>query len=336
MHKAPPKPPETAKHKPSPRDLPPDELEELPLPPPPRRREDEPRPRPRRYEDDRYDDYDDDDYFDDGPQRRRNPFGAAKIGLLLLSISMWLYVATFGFLVLVAILAWSESVSAINLIKIPGLLGLLNWIVGLVGIGFCIAGPTKYGARGLAIAATIVSVVQLVFMALVAGRTGGIYSGLQGSSYGRDSFTIAAFSTMWVAVDAFLVVMVYASKIFGEFVLPMIAGLCELARLILILLVARSISKAAKNRSAANSSLTSVYIVSITATVIPIILVLIAIILQSSSSSGRPAFSSSRSAMDTVGAIFMLILLAHTGALVMPGIAMQSARAAAARMTRRR
>jgi hypothetical protein len=57
--------------------------------------------------------------------------------------------------------------SAMSLVT--GLIGLANWVVGLVGMGVAIAGPSR--CRGLAIAATSVAVVHLVLAFIVVNDT---------------------------------------------------------------------------------------------------------------------------------------------------------------------
>jgi hypothetical protein len=139
------------------------------------------RPRGRRRRDD-----DDDD--DDRPRRKKSRrrvyeeeeeddwqpavkpgAGAAKVGILLIVISLWLYLGTFAFLLLLLLIAWLGASIPNGLLIVPGLLGLTNWVVALVGLGFCIAGPAR--ARGLAIAATAVSAVHLIMCFIVANDT---------------------------------------------------------------------------------------------------------------------------------------------------------------------
>jgi hypothetical protein len=128
----------------------------------------------------------DDDDYDDGPRYRRGrrddrdddrprtPAGPAKVGIQLIGISFWLYLGTFGVLALMLLLAWAGVPIPSGLMILPGLLGLANWIVGLTGLGFAIAGPSR--ARGLAIAATVVAGLHLVMTFVIANnRDAGKY-----------------------------------------------------------------------------------------------------------------------------------------------------------------
>jgi hypothetical protein len=77
---------------------------------------------------------------------------------LLLSISLWMYGATVGLLAFYLLLGWMGVGLGYGLFVIPGVVGMANWVVAIVGIGFCIANPR---VRGLAIAAVCVAAVHL-------------------------------------------------------------------------------------------------------------------------------------------------------------------------------
>jgi hypothetical protein len=125
------------------------------------------------------DDDDDDDDEDEKPRKKkkkkkkrsdddddewmpssgnRGAFAKGKTGALLISISFWLNLGSYGLLALYALIAWvalnvessppsssprsgsSGSGSFMEIIVIlPGLVGLGKWIVGIVGLSFCIA-----------------------------------------------------------------------------------------------------------------------------------------------------------------------------------------------------
>jgi hypothetical protein len=108
------------------------------------------------------------------PKRRgRRPSGEgggpARVGLLLLAISLWCYLGSLGTLVFFLLLLWVGVGLPYGLFALPGLVGLANWVVGLVGIGFCIASPR---ARGLAVAAACVAGVHLTLTFVVATASG--------------------------------------------------------------------------------------------------------------------------------------------------------------------
>lgn len=137
--------------------------------------DDDDRPRSKRRRDDDEDDDEDrprrkkkrhDDDDDWRPTSSRSSYGAAKVGMLLIVISLWLYLGTFALLALLLLIAWLGASIPTGLMIVPGLLGVANWVVALIGLGFCIAGPSR--ARGLAIATTAVAAVQIAMAFVVA------------------------------------------------------------------------------------------------------------------------------------------------------------------------
>jgi len=102
------------------------------------------------------------------PAGKASSFGPARVGMLMLSISLWLYLGTFVLLGFFLLIAWIGASIPQGLMIVTGLLGLSNWIAALIGLGFCIAGPAK--SRGLAIAATAVAAVHLIMAFVVANN----------------------------------------------------------------------------------------------------------------------------------------------------------------------
>jgi len=135
--------------------------------------EDDDRPKTRKRDDDedddrprkkksRRDDEDEDDE-DDRPRKKASggsAFGLARVGVLLVLISLGLYLGAMGLQLLFLGIAVIGGVIPSGMSLLTGLVGLANWIVGLTGLGLCIAGPSR--ARGLAIAATSVAAVHLI------------------------------------------------------------------------------------------------------------------------------------------------------------------------------
>ena len=161
--------------------------------------EDEDRPRKKRRDDDEEDDddrprgkkrsRDDEEDEDDRPRKKRKParddtdysppgkgskFGVARVGVLLLLISLGLYAGSMGLQVLFILLALVGGVIPSGMGLMTGLLGLANWIVGLVGMGLCIGGPSR--ARGLAIAALSVAAVHLILAFITVNDSDSILS----------------------------------------------------------------------------------------------------------------------------------------------------------------
>jgi hypothetical protein len=276
------------------------------------------------------DDDDEDDEDDWSP--RDSSFKAAKVGMLMVSISLWLYLGSFALIAILVFLAWLGAVIPDGLMIVPGLIGVGNWVCALVGLGFCIAGPAK--TRGLAIAAASAALVHVILVFVVANDKGsGFFSdgtvpfvsahnrnkadrelqkaytkaaeknpdsaetkdlrkqveermkerkeeieereydlyiaqyaggeGLKGAtdaelkevvrkSSGKMRWTDAA--SLMPFADKFIAVLSYQSKLFGNYVLSLLAGLVEIARLILMLLLVAAVATAARDREAASKA----------------------------------------------------------------------------------
>lgn len=285
-------------------------------PPRRRRREDEDdyddRPRRRRSrDDDDYDDRprrrgryrDDDDY--DRPPDRRAPFRRAKIGTLLLSISLWLYLSALGVTTLFFIVVWLGGDPPVGLILIPGLAGLGNWLLAAIGLGFCIAGPAK--GRGLAIAAVSVAAVHLIltfvcFAKVQDGFNGRGVIGFGGTSY----FGWALFISTLPALDLFIPMLIYNSRGFGEFIVVVLAGACEAARLILVLLSLQAAARAARDYEAAERGKLGVMVSSFVMGGVAVVVLIVVVIIAESK------FTSIRTVANIGLGTVVLVYLAYT------------------------
>jgi len=125
-----------------------------------RERDDDDDDRPRKKRRDSRDDY------DDAPPGKSSKFGLARTGVLLVLISLGIYAGSMLLQLLFMMIALVGGVVPSGMSLMTGLLGLANWVTGLIGLGFCIAGPTR--ARGLAIAAVSVAAVHLILGFIVA------------------------------------------------------------------------------------------------------------------------------------------------------------------------
>ena len=67
------------------------------------------------------------------------------------------------------------ATTRVNGLDVSGSTAVGFWIVALIGLGFCIAGPAK--SRGLAIAATAVAVIHLIMAFVVANNEKSGYFG---------------------------------------------------------------------------------------------------------------------------------------------------------------
>ena len=252
--------------------------------------DDEPRARKKRFDKpkkkkkDRYDD-DDDEYWQPKTGARA-AYAKGKTGALLISISFWLNLATYGMLSLYMLLVWLVVIAATSsspssrggmrggggggeslgevLVVLPGLLGLGAWIVGVVGCSFSIAGPAK--ARGMAITATVLSGVHLVLMGvtfsnLYGGGSGGL-GPARGMGVGIGSGAWIALSSALPVLDSFLPMLFYQSgAISGDYILALLAAVCEVARLFFMMYTLKAMAVAARDYEATEKAQLGIMIV---------------------------------------------------------------------------
>ena len=329
--------------------------------------EDRPRKRPRR-------DDDEEDEYDRRPSGNRSAYGAAKVGMLLVSISLWLYMGTFALLGFFLLLAWMGASIPEVLMILTGLLGLGNWVVALIGLGFSIAGPSK--SRGLAIAATAVAAVHLVMAFVVANNTKAGFFGfhtipalsmlnkferatdimkkmeretdpkrlealqreLQDLSEDGDrrignvrpgsrtesEMRWSDLSTLMPYSDQFIGVLSYQSKAFSNYVLPLLSGLLEVARLVLLVLLIGAVGKAVKDYDAGEKSLMATFIAGGAALAAMVVVVLVMVILDNSKpatpKSLEEAQKSAKGQMTWSILGELLVYAIHIGSLVLPAL----------------
>lgn len=249
--------------------------------------DDRPRSKKRRYDDEgerprkkkgkkrRYDDDDEDDW--QPAPRARGGFANGKTGALLMSISFWLNLGAYGLIALYALITWimvlAASASSPSsrgprgagggdgsfaelLVVLPGLVGLGAWIVGTVGCAFAIAGPAR--SRGMAITATVLAGVHLVLLGItfsnLHGSGGGGFGMTRGLGVGSPAWLVVA-STL-PALDALLPLLFYSSRAVsqGDYVIALLAAICELLRLVFMLLALKGMAEAARDAYAVEKS----------------------------------------------------------------------------------
>ena len=294
--------------------------------------------------------FDDNDYEDDwGPRpgSGRAEFGKGKTGALIIGISFWLNLAAYGLLALYALIVWilatgsSSSSSSRSssggmgdgdgsfldvIVILPGLLGLAAWLVGIVGCSIAIAGPRK--ARGMAITATVFSGIHLI---LVGVTFSNLQEGL--GSFGRSVPGLGKIA--WIAVastlpalDSFLPMLFYQSKAMrGDYIIGVLAGACEAARLIFMLFALKALAAAARDYDASERSGYGVMIVSAILGAVLLLVLLIAIILEEGKFK-----SASTYANLIIGTVF-LMYLGYTVMMLSPALCAMATKDACDRRT---
>lgn len=119
------------------------------------------------FQDDYGDDYDRESAEEPQTKTRQTALAKrrARLGILLSLIAVCLFVGALGFNLLFFLMMFSGGVPP-DAYVLSGLLGIGSWITGMVALGLLAVGPTKYGARGLAIATAFVGAVHLVLLVI--------------------------------------------------------------------------------------------------------------------------------------------------------------------------
>jgi hypothetical protein len=296
------------------------------------------RDKPKKKKKKRYYDDDDDDYDWQPPRRGGGAFAKGKVGALLLSISFWLNLGAYGVLTLYALIVWiaansggssSSSTSPSRgrggesagdgsvvdmIVLLPGLVGLGAWIVGTVGCSFAIAGPSK--ARGMAITATVFAGLHLVF-------TGVTFSNVQEGlgSFGRSLPGLGKlgwilFASTLPTLNTFFPVLFFDSKaINGDYIIALLAAICEACRLIFALLALKALAGAARDYEAAEKSHFSLMTAIAILGGVVLFTLLIAILLK------EGGFKSIKTYMNLGLATVFLMYLAYTFMMLGPALA---------------
>jgi LSD1 subclass zinc finger protein len=313
-----------------------------------RRDDDDEDDRPRRKKKSRRD-YDDDDDEDDyrRPAGKGNGFGNAKTGVLLVNISLWLYFSVLAVISFCLFLAWVGAFDGSSssrgprggydddfggggggetLVKLVGITGMANWVVGLVGLGFCIAGPAR--ARGMAITATALAGAHLLFTGLTVNSLGG---GLIGRfSGGLGGGTWICWTSMLPFIDALLPAIIYSRGGFpSELLIAFLAGACELARLIFIMLMVKQLSVAAKDYDSAEKSQIGVLAATIIAGVSAALVLVVVVLLDAGITKSFTALA------NIMMVTLLLVYMGFTFMTLLPALSSGGARASLARRARR-
>jgi hypothetical protein len=291
----------------------------------------------------------DDDWTDDEMvlgSMKKEGHGKARTGLLLVTISSWLYFSLYAlltagvFLVLVILLAGEmpgmarqaapsntfasrQSTSLVSdvlegLLIVIGLIGLANWAISLAGFTFCIAGPER--SRAISIITTCVCAVHLILVFVSYLVTSELLSGV-GKLGQVESFSWLLFATTQPFLDTFIPILIYNSRaVSGEYIVVILTGVIEVVRLFFIFLVIRTLAAEGKNDKVYHRA--QIGIVG-TAIVIGagILLMLLVIVL-----SVEIRFRNLKTAATLMVGSFFVVCLAYTILLMLPAITAMGAR----------
>jgi hypothetical protein len=288
-----------------------------------RRRDDDDRPSRRRRDDD--DDRprrrrDEDDDYDDRSSRRRpsrsvieGRFNRASLACLLNFIAGWQWVGALGLVAFVWFLDWVGVQEGLRVfLVLAGLLGLGHWVTSAVGLGFQISGPPERAALGLSIATAAVASLHLMLLIVIAtsARFGGFGSATSG--HAADVYW-DSFITQARAIPMLLFWELGAGDIFrgasAGGLVPVIANLAEVARMILFLLTLRAVMLGARDSRGAKLGMQATVGYGIAAGALILLGVLFGLLLLAARpAQAGPGARDALQSVSTVLHLFMLVL----------------------------
>jgi hypothetical protein len=205
---------------------------------------------------------DDDDDEDDRPRSKRRgrddedddrgkkskdkeavaQYRNARQGMGLIGIGFWCQVGAIGIALFFAFL-WIIAGENLDELLIPaGLAGLANWILGVIGFSFLLAGPKKGNLLGLTIALVSVAGLHLAMEIYLAFQKDSM-------SYGRSGSGTIRWDVLPTQLESLTRMLI--SSVFVTAAL--IAAILELARFVLFTLVLKEYGRICKDRDVGGS-----------------------------------------------------------------------------------
>ncbi len=190
-------------------------------------------------------------------EARRRAFDRAAWGCKLI----W---ASFAFFILSMILITIFYFQAVLIPPMPvfitfaGVLGLLNWTLGAIGVGLCLSGPRAPGHWGYGIAAATATFVHLIFLLALVSQ-GKEYSIGQTTDEVREDMNNARWGLLPTRLDItmfYLTAIVYPNEQGatpkGPMALSMVTGVAEMIRIVFIMMMLSCLSRAALDEDLAH------------------------------------------------------------------------------------
>jgi LSD1 subclass zinc finger protein len=168
---------------------------------------------------------------------QRGQFARGMWGCKLISISFALYGFSFLSILMFMVLA-TIAIPLPGLLMVAGVLGLLNWVLGGVGTGLCLAGRPAPGHWGFGIAAAVAVVAHGIVLIATITRASD-----QASVMGIDAEGMAVWSNLPTQLNTltlYLCAIVYPDELnwmHGLGALAIFCGVLEVIRLMLVLLL---------------------------------------------------------------------------------------------------
>jgi hypothetical protein len=200
--------------------------------------EEEDRPRPRRTDRDR-------EVSPEQKRAERAAFLRAMWGCRLVQHSFTFYILAMIVIVFFFV-RLSLGVAMPGLIVAAGVLGLCNWVLGAVGVGLCLSGPKSPGHYRFGIAAAFAVGVHLIFLLALVSKAELPPAYRADPESGVDKW--GQVPTRLDGLTFYLTLAAYADRLSlpaADVALPILAGLAEMVRAVLLMMVVACLARAA-------------------------------------------------------------------------------------------
>jgi LSD1 subclass zinc finger protein len=184
------------------------------------------------------------------PEERRTQraqFTRGMWGCKLLHISFALYAVSL-FIMLTFFVVAIVAIPVLGLILVAGLLGLLNWVLAAVGVGLCISSRPSPGHYGYGIAAAIGVIGHAILLVAVVNRMSAMSITVEGESIQTHYLAWWSLPTQLHILTFYLAQFLYPDENLiaqGAFTLGLVAGVFELVRLMLVMMLVSCVARAA-------------------------------------------------------------------------------------------
>jgi LSD1 subclass zinc finger protein len=189
---------------------------------------------------------------------QKRAFGRAAWGAKLIWISFSLFMSSMLLIVLY------HLVSAINreprpaFLILAGVLGLMNWTLGLIGVGLCLSGPSSPGHWGYGIASMVVTAFHFLMVLALVGMARDNSLGAAWDSGASEVARWLQLPTHLDIVAFYLFFAAFADLMlmpirWGMLWLSFAVGVLELLRIVLIMVQLSCLARAAGDEDLSRS-----------------------------------------------------------------------------------
>lgn len=133
-------------------------------------------------------------------------------------------------------------------VVIAGLLGLANWLLGIVGVGLCIASYPSPGHRRFTILAAVCTGVHLMMLVVLLSQATHVDSSFSGAGYDQDMMRWEILTTRLNSLIFYIAAGIYQDELLGlkqVAVLSLIVGAFEMIRMVTIMVALSCLAQSA-------------------------------------------------------------------------------------------